>query len=678
MVSKNLRKSTWLRPRILVFVFIALAALMIISALIELRSSKQELLQLMEDQTRSQLETLLLASNNALRSNELLESTFNQRLLHVAEIVQRQYNQNILSNKSLREIVASSGIEAIAIINVDGQQLFTSQTKSTPQTPVMSKAEEQLQPIFLGQVDTLFLGYQTGSSPEESRYLLAVATEDSNAIMVSLNAETLINFRKQTGFGVLLRQIITNPGIVYAALQDTNGIIAASGNVTQLESVENSTFLRNVLSDSTFHTRRTEFDSIQVFEAAEPFYYQGNLVGIFRLGLSMAPIDTINARIYRRISIMSVVLFGIGFLVFVAIIASQNYDLLRRQYQVVETYSGNIIDNVGDGIIVSGEKSGIQVFNQSAEALFSVRSEEALGASLKKVLGEKTCEEIFKNDISLQEIQCTINEQSKSLIVSKTIFTDTTGEENTVLVFRDLTERNRLQAQAQRNERLTAMGELASGVAHEIRNPLNAIGTIIQQLRRDFTPAEEIEEYEQLTQLVSQEVKRINETIQHFLQFTRPLSVQMAPFRLSELISKIERQYQSLTEEHSIKLTVEQTWDGEVLWDRQQMQQVMMNLLQNAIDAMESGGKLALHVAEISNDEMEIRVSDNGPGIPEAIQQKIFNLYFTTKPKGTGIGLGIVQRVVIEHGGMIFVESQPGEGATFIIHIPKRVQPDSN
>jgi len=677
MTSIKILKFTWLRPRLLVFIFMALAGLMIISALIELRSSKQELLQLMEDQTRSQLETLLLASDNALRSNELLESTFDQRLFRVAETVQTQIKQHAVTNKSLQNLVTASGIKSISIFNKRGNVKLSSESLDNSQVATNLSAVENLQPIFSGQRDTLYLGLQTGQVPQENQYAVAVATEDSSAIVLSLEAEPLLHFRKQTGFGVLLRQIITNPGIVYAALQDTTGIIAASGNVTHLESVVHSKFLRSVLSDSSLHTRQTNFDSIAVFEAAEPFYYQGNLVGIFRLGLSMAPIEAINSRIYRRIIIMTVVLFGLGFIVFVAIIARQNYDLLQRQYQVVETYSSSIIENVGDGIIVAGEKSGVQVFNQAAGELFSINPKDAIGESLKVILGEETCAQIFQNDASMQELQCEINGTTKSLIISKTEFTDTQQEDNTILVFRDLTEQKRLQDQAQRNERLTAMGELASGVAHEIRNPLNAIGTIIQQLRRDFKPAEDVEEYEQLTKLVSQEVKRINETIQHFLQFTRPLSVQMEPFQLSELLSRIERQYQSLASEHHIKFSVDQQWDGEVRWDRQQMQQVLMNLLQNAIDALENSGSLSVIVSEIQNDQLEIRVIDDGSGIPEAIRQKIFNLYFTTKPKGTGIGLGIVQRVVIEHGGVITVDSQQGKGTTFIIEIPKRVQPDT-
>jgi len=677
MNSIKLLKFTWLRPRLLVFIFIALAGLMVISALIELRSSKQELLQLMEAQTRSQLETLLLASDNALRSNELLESTFDRALLRVAGRVQTQYKQRTINNESLQDIIEASGMKTISVFSKNGELIFTSETSNNYPIETSSNTEGALQPIYSGLQDTLYLGLKAGKTLQENRYALAIATEDSSAIVVSLDAEPLLQFRKQTGFGVLLRQIITNPGIVYTALQDTTGIIAASGNVTQLESIVTSKFLQGVLSDSTLHTRQTEFDSVSVFEAAEPFYYQGNLVGIFRLGLSMAPIEAINSRIYRRIIIMTVVLFGLGFLVFVAIIARQNYDLLQRQYQVVETYSGNIIENVGDGIIVAGEESGVQVFNQAAGDIFSINPRDAADKSLQEILGDKTCAAIFQNDSSMQEIQCQINGTTKSLIVTKTVFTDTRNEENTILVFRDLTEQKRLQDQAQRNERLTAMGELASGVAHEIRNPLNAIGTIIQQLRRDFKPSEELEEYEQLTKLVSQEVKRINETIQHFLQFTRPLSVQMEPFTLSELIIKIERQYQSLAEEHHIEFSVEQQWDGEVRWDRQQMQQVLMNLLQNAIDALEDGGSLSLTVSEIQDDQLAICVSDNGPGIPESIQQKIFNLYFTTKPKGTGIGLGIVQRVVIEHGGIITVESQPNQGTAFIIQVPKRVQPDS-
>ena len=132
--------------------------------------------------------------------------------------------------------------------------------------------------------------------------------------------------------------------------------------------------------------------------------------------------------------------------------------------------------------------------------------------------------------------------------MSKSLFHDQEEIENIILVIRDLTEQRRLEDQMQREQRLTAMGELASGVAHEIRNPLNTIGTIIQQLNKDFEPEKNPEEYHELAELVQGEVKRINETVEDFLRFARPEPIHPELFEVQHLLEMIEKQYQYLLE----------------------------------------------------------------------------------------------------------------------------------
>ena len=222
------------------------------------------------------------------------------------------------------------------------------------------------------------------------------------------------------------------------------------------------------------------------------------------------------------------------------------------------------------------------------------------------------------------------------------------------------------------------MGELASGVAHEIRNPLNTIGTIAQQLDKDFEPAQNGEEYHQLAGLVHSEVKRIDKTVREFLRFARPTPINPQPFLLSDLLTQLEKQYQSLFQGKNLTFHTDLRWDGEVCWDRQQIQQALMNLIQNGVDALPSPGKLTLTVEQISPSLLELGIRDNGPGIEENIQDKIFNLYFTTKSDGTGIGLSLVQQIVDIHGGAITVDSKKGQGPRFVIHLPLRVRPTSH
>jgi len=667
-------KKQFLQPRSLILIFLVLAIIMFSSAMIELHQSKNELFDLMGRQSHTLLETVLISSNNALLTYEYLELFLEERLLNNASFIRYLYEKGEITNTFLEKFAQKNNIYRINIFDSDGNKKFTNHESIHEGIVPKSSPTEILKPIFDGQQDTLVIGLKEANYEQGYRFAVAVSTKNRSAIVLNLNAENLLEFRKQIGFGNLLKQLANNPGIVYVALQDTSGIIAASDNVTELDRISQSDFLRNSLQDSLFATHITQFDEVDVFESVHPFFYEEIPIGLFRLGLSLEPLNLIKERIYRRIFIISIVLFIIGFIVVTLILIRQNYDLLHKQYQVVETYSGNIIQNVSDAIIVFNDSDGIKIFNHAAEALFHKTEEEVLGNSLLKILNQTQCEQILNSPAVLEQIECTIQNHNKILLVSKNCFEDENGAKNTILVIRDLTEQHKLEAQIQRKERLIAMGELASGVAHEIRNPLNTIGTIAQQLERDFVPQKNSEEYQQLARLVNQEVRRINDTVQDFLRFARPEPIQPTSFLLSDLIKYIDQQYKSLLAEHQVQLFTNLKWNGEVYWDRRQMQQVFMNLIQNAVDAIQQDGKIEIYVNPINNQDLEIIVQDNGPGIAEEIRSNIFNLYFTTKAKGTGIGLSIVQRVILEHGGIIAVESNKSSGTNFIIEMPIRIK----
>ena len=373
------------------------------------------------------------------------------------------------------------------------------------------------------------------------------------------------------------------------------------------------------------------------------------------------------------IAIISIILLVFGFMVVTFIFIRQNYSLLEKQYQIVETYSSNVIQNVSDAIIVLDPDQRISLWNRAAEEIFQIKASDALNKNLKTVFSSDQCDKILRSASEMNQFECKIKDQLRVLLVSGAKFHDEQDRENIILVIRDLTEQQQLQAQIQRHERMSAMGELASGVAHEIRNPLNTIGTIVQQLNKDFEPQSDAEEYHQLASLVVREVRRINESIEQFLQFARPMPVHPEKFSLAEFFASLKRQYLPLLQKHAMKLNLQLNWKKDVRWDRVQMQQVFMNLIQNSIDAMKEEGEINISVERSGENELKITVADTGPGIPEEIRSKIFNLYFTTRARGTGIGLSIVQRIVYEHGGVIFAEKGETKGAFFVIRLPIEV-----
>ena len=268
-------------------------------------------------------------------------------------------------------------------------------------------------------------------------------------------------------------------------------------------------------------------------------------------------------------------------------------------------------------------------------------------------------------------IGTTINNELKYLNLNFTRNKDADGNENYIIVINDLTETKRLEEETKRREKLSAMGELASGVAHEIRNPINAIGMIAQRLDKEFKVENDSDEYHSITSLLRNEVTRINKIITQFLGYAKPLDIQIKKVNAKEFFDDIYRLFSEQAKIKEIDLRKLSDHWLEMMIDPELIKQAMLNLVQNAIDAVDSGGKVEINYFR-KNDNLIIEVTDNGMGIPEKFKSKIFDLYYTTKTEGTGLGLSIVQKIISEHKGTIEVLSEVNKHTKFIITIPQK------
>ncbi|MDQ1327821.1 MAG: two-component system, NtrC family, sensor histidine kinase HydH, partial [Candidatus Poribacteria bacterium] len=204
---------------------------------------------------------------------------------------------------------------------------------------------------------------------------------------------------------------------------------------------------------------------------------------------------------------------------------------------------------------------------------------------------------------------------------------------------------------------------------HEVRNPLNAISMTAQRLDREFSPKENEDKYRELTQMIKSESIRMNMIIEEFLKFAKPPKLNRQPTNIEQLLDEVTLLIKSQATYHDIKVDKQYSEIGIWNLDREQIKQVVLNLLLNGIEAMPDGGTLSVKTWK-EGDELSIEVTDTGKGIPEDVLPRIFDLYFTTKDMGTGLGLSIVQRIIAEHGGLIKVNSRSGFGTAFRIHLP--------
>jgi signal transduction histidine kinase len=227
-----------------------------------------------------------------------------------------------------------------------------------------------------------------------------------------------------------------------------------------------------------------------------------------------------------------------------------------------------------------------------------------------------------------------------------------------------------LEAEVLHRERLSALGNLAATVAHEVRNPLNAISMGLQRLKTEFRPTEDEDEYSHLTQVMLDEVHRLNSIVEQFLSLARPLEIKPEQLRLQDLLKELAGLEERNAAQSSIEIRVVVPPDLPPLKaDRDYLRQTLLNLILNGFQAMPDGGTLTLQ-AYMSNGNILITVTDTGVGIPRENLPRIFEPYFTTKAKGSGLGLAIARRIVEAHGGTIVVSSEAGEGCVFRISLP--------
>ena len=253
-------------------------------------------------------------------------------------------------------------------------------------------------------------------------------------------------------------------------------------------------------------------------------------------------------------------------------------------------------------------------------------------------------------------------------------------------------ENSRLYERMKERDRLAALGEMAAGLAHEIRNPLGAIKGAAQYL----DPAALREGDAEILQIIVEEVNRLDGVVAQFLDYSRPMgpgaTEKLTPTDLNEVLSRTVKLIEgSLPPNVRLELSLEPEVPR-ILADAEQLKQVFINLVLNAVQAMPDGGRLAVRTRRprqplelglsdssprYAADQVEVRFADTGAGIPEEAKDRIFIPFYTTKSKGTGLGLAISQRIVKAHGGSIEVQSRLGEGSEFILRFPSATAVDA-
>jgi signal transduction histidine kinase len=223
------------------------------------------------------------------------------------------------------------------------------------------------------------------------------------------------------------------------------------------------------------------------------------------------------------------------------------------------------------------------------------------------------------------------------------------------------------QLHLERSHKLSLIGQMAAGVAHEIKNPLASIKGAVEIMGGDQASDAEKKEFQGI---VIKEIKRIDAAVAEFLDYARPREIKMQDVNLSEIVRRSCRQLENQIEKASLKLSLNIAENVRISADAEKIHQALLNLTLNAIEASSAGGEIKIELRP-SQAEVILTVADNGSGISESDKDKIFDPFFTTKAGGSGLGLPIVKSIIERHNGRIELESQPGRGTKVLIRFPR-------
>jgi two-component system sensor histidine kinase HydH len=571
--------------------------------------------------------------------------------------------------------------------------------------------------IIIGSVAILLivvvvLAYQNYS--REKKYMSRILSEKGAAIIKAIEAGARTGMMGMMWSGqqiqTLLEETARLPDVFYISVVNRNGLVLASSNRgligTQisgglpekgLDQPEGTNWRykriddqRNAFEVYRFFRPISHRDAWMGDRMRHMMRGRGMMMGsdndwglpsangdsdqIILVGLNPQSFEEGHREDIRNTAIISGVLILLGIAGFISMFWMQGYRSAKKSLQDTSAIKDQVVASLPVGLIATDKDGRIAFYNSAAEGITGLDLAQARGKESDTVLPRHLCglKESLElgESISEKEMECEFTENKivpVSISASKII-----NEEDQfvgqVLIIRDLGEVRRLQDEIRRTEKLAAIGGLAAGVAHEIRNPLSSIKGIASYYKDKFEDGSEDKE---MAGVMIEEVDRLSRVISELLEFARPTKLNLKPSNLNELLKHSARLIEQEATAKNVQVQMDLNPDSvRADVDPDRLTQCFLNLYLNALQVMENGGQLTIRSSTRGDDSVVIDIKDNGAGISPDDLGKIFDPYYTTKPKGTGLGLPIVHKIIEAHQGQVKVRSTVGQGTVFSIILP--------
>jgi two-component system sensor histidine kinase HydH len=518
----------------------------------------------------------------------------------------------------------------------------------------------------------------------------------------------------------LIEQASESPDIYYIAVIDVAGKVLVHSDPEKIGTsiLRDITILDQAEPNGTFHivSVQTKYKAFEVLGPFKPFRGRGGLqkwreqfkqqyplqpgqipqgdvppdsfhlstLGsdkhpqFILVGLDMTQLENTVRRYRYQMIFMSLTLLLIGLGGWISLMAAQSYSISQETLSRVKAFAGLLISRLPVGIIATNQDGRIRTFNSAAAAMTG-RNAEVVRNGKPEILLPSELARFFvlqdqKDEITDRNVILTgaDNVQYSLHLSSLPVYNQYSVFMGRVLLMYDLSELKRLEKEVQRHDRLVALGKMAAGVAHEVRNPLSSIKGFATLLGSKFKDGSQEHE---AADLLVQEAERLNRSITELLNYARPTSLRKESVNLGDIVNSSLRLISSDAQALEVKILLDIEPDlPTVSVDKDKINQILLNLYLNGLQAMEfssSKKELKVFVHRDANTGMVvIEVQDTGCGIPQENLDKVLDPYYTTKPEGTGLGLALVYKIIDEHNGTITFFSKEGEGTTVTVSLP--------
>ncbi len=549
-------------------------------------------------------------------------------------------------------------------------------------------------------VVVVFLGIVNYSRDKERMGTLL--EEKGAALIRSFEAGTRTGMMGMMGpneshLQVLLEETAALPDISYISIVDRFGIILAH-NARELigKKFLDQGVLKKLVPSNIPHWRIVEpRNGIKYFEVYKTFLPVLNPSGqgdpgweksrvskemldpnnrpyIF-IGMHIVHFEKAMSEDLRHNFVMAAIIISLGIAGVISLFWAQSHTRSTKLLQETRKLASEVVTHLPLGILVMDTRDQILYTNGVACNLLGIGKEEIKSPSAKALLPKNiwVLQEMIKTGQFLAEKEIFLASDNSPPIPVAASVTHIHGEDNNYIgvmfVFKNLTEIKALETKNQRIEKLAAVGNLAAGIAHEVRNPLSAIKGYVTYFGSLF---EADSENRKAAELMTEEVDRVNRVISELLEFARPSDLRLRKIKVIDLINNSLRIVAHEAEAANIRIIkdIDPNLPG-INADMDRLTQVLLNLYINAIQSMESGGELRLTAGQ-RGSTLVVNISDTGSGIGLEAQKHIFDPYFTTKSKGTGLGLTIAYKIIENHNGSIQITKTEASGTTISLVLP--------